>query len=177
MVGAGDCHIFGAFVSILDTTVINTALPQIQRAFGSDLHVASYVTTAYTLAQGVIIAASGFLANRFGIKRMYLLSLALFTLGSVLCGLAWNSTILILFRVLQGGEGLDSEVIWIFDFPISDTGHIFLLGENELLLSLQGGIFLCRCATHYISLRNPWAIGIHDAVACCYFVCRKCCIA
>jgi MFS family permease len=75
--------IFGAFVSILDTTIVNIALPHIQRAFGSDLHVASYLTTAYTLAQGVIIAASGFLANRFGIKRVYLLSLALFTLGSV----------------------------------------------------------------------------------------------
>ena len=97
--------IFGAFVSILDTTIVNTALPHIQRAFGSDLHVASYVTTAYTLAQGVIIAASGFLANRFGIKRMYLLSLALFTLGSVLCGIAWNINILILFRVLQGAGG------------------------------------------------------------------------
>ncbi len=97
--------IFGAVVSILDTTIVNTALPHIQRAFGSDLHVASYVTTAYTLAQGVIMAASGFLANRFGIKRMYLLSLALFTLGSVLCGIAWNSTILILFRVLQGAGG------------------------------------------------------------------------
>jgi DHA2 family multidrug resistance protein len=97
--------IFGAFVSILDTTVVNTALPPIQRAFGTDLHVASYVTTGYTLAQGVIIAASGFLANRFGIKRVYLLSLALFTLGSALCGLAWNITILILFRVLQGAGG------------------------------------------------------------------------
>jgi len=97
--------IFGAFVSILDTTIVNTALPHIQRAFGSDLHVASYVTTAYTLAQGVIIAASGFLANRFGIKRVYLLSLALFTLGSALCGIAWNINILILFRVLQGASG------------------------------------------------------------------------
>lgn len=97
--------IFGAFVSILDTTIVNTALPHIQQVFGSDLHVASYVTTAYTLAQGVIIAASGFLANRFGIKRMYLLSLALFTLGSVLCGIAWNINILILFRVLQGAGG------------------------------------------------------------------------
>ncbi len=67
--------------------------------------MASYVTTAYTLAQGVIIAASGFLANRFGIKRLYLLSLALFTLGSVLCGIASNVTILILFRVLQGAGG------------------------------------------------------------------------
>jgi len=97
--------IFGAFVSILDTTIVNTALPHIQQAFGSDLHVASYVNTAYTLAQGVIIAASGFLANRFGIKRVYLLSLALFTLGSALCGIAWNINILILFRVLQGASG------------------------------------------------------------------------
>jgi MFS family permease len=76
--------IFGAFVSILDTMIVNSALPHIQQAFGADLHVASYVTTAYTLAQGVTIAASGFLANRFGIKRVYLLSLALFTLGSAL---------------------------------------------------------------------------------------------
>ena len=97
--------IFGAFVSILDTTIVNTALPHIQRVFGTDLHAASYVTTAYTLAQGVVIAASGFLATRFGIKRVYLLSLALFTLGSALCGLAWNIDILILFRVLQGASG------------------------------------------------------------------------
>lgn len=97
--------IFGAFVSILDTTIVNTALPHIQRAFDADLHVASYVTTAYTLAQGVVIAASGFLATRFGIKRVYLLSLALFTLGSALCGLAWNIDILVLFRVLQGASG------------------------------------------------------------------------
>jgi EmrB/QacA subfamily drug resistance transporter len=97
--------IFGAFVSILDTTIVNTALPHIQLAFGTDLHTASYVVTGYTLAQGVIIAASGFLANRFGIKRIYLLSLALFTFGSVLCGIAWNINILILFRVLQGAGG------------------------------------------------------------------------
>src|SRR5438128_1072233 len=97
--------IFGAFVSILDTTIVNTALPHIQRAFGTDLHAASYVTTAYTLAQGVVIAASGFLATRFGIKRVYLLSLALFTFFSALCGLAWNIDILIFFRVLQGAGG------------------------------------------------------------------------
>ena len=97
--------IFGAFVSILDATVVNTALPHIQLAFGSDLHTASYVVTGYLLAQGVVIAASGFLANRFGIKRVYLLSLALFTFFSALCGLAWNIDILIFFRVLQGAGG------------------------------------------------------------------------
>src|SRR5579864_2032054 len=97
--------IFGAFVSILDATVVNTALPHIQLAFGTDLHTASYVVTGYLLAQGVVISASGFLANRFGIKRVYLLSLALFTCFSALCGLAWNIESLIFFRVLQGAGG------------------------------------------------------------------------
>ena len=97
--------IFGVFVSILDATVVNTALPRIQAAFGADLHVASYVATAYTLAQGVVIATSGYLANRYGVKRVYLTSLALFTIGSALCGIAWSMPVLIIFRVLQGAGG------------------------------------------------------------------------
>ncbi len=67
--------VFGAFVSILDGTIVNTALPKIQQVFGSDLHEASYVATAYTLAAGITVPASGYLANRFGIKRIYLASL------------------------------------------------------------------------------------------------------
>lgn len=97
--------IFGAFMSILDSTIVNTAIPKIQGIFGADLHQASYITTAYTLAAGVTVSTSGFLANRFGIKRMYLLSLASFTAGSALCGLAWGIVPLIIFRVLQGAGG------------------------------------------------------------------------
>ncbi len=97
--------IFGAFMSILDSTIVNTAIPKIQAIFGADLHQASYITTGYTLAAGVVVSSSGFLANRFGIKRIYLLSLLAFTLGSALCGLAWNIESLIVFRVLQGAGG------------------------------------------------------------------------
>jgi len=97
--------VFGAFASVLDTTIVNTALPKMQAVFGADLHQISYVVTAYTMAQGVVIAASGYLANRYGIKRVYLGSLALFTVGSVLCGLAWGASSIILFRVLQGAAG------------------------------------------------------------------------
>src|SRR2546422_9587004 len=71
--------IFGAFVSLLVATVVNTALPHIQLAFGTDLHTASYVVTGYLLAQGVVIAASGFLATGFGMKRVYLVCLRVFT--------------------------------------------------------------------------------------------------
>jgi len=97
--------VFGAFASILDATIVNTALPRIQRDFASDLHLASYVATGYILAAGVIVPATGFLANRFGSKRIYLASLTLFTIGSALCGIAPNINLLIACRVLQGAAG------------------------------------------------------------------------
>src|SRR5205085_800720 len=123
--------IFGAFVSILDATVVNTALPHIQLAFGTDLHTASYVVTGYLLAQGVVIAASGFLANRFGIKRVYLLSLALFTFFSALCGLACNIDILIFFRVLQGAGGA---ALFPLSFSFDLRGFLLIVSGLWLLL-------------------------------------------
>jgi DHA2 family multidrug resistance protein len=97
--------VFGAFASILDATIVNTALPRIQHDFGADLHLASYVATGYILAAGVVVPASGYLANRFGTKRVYLTSLVLFTLGSALCGAAPSIHLLIAARVLQGAGG------------------------------------------------------------------------
>ncbi|MDB5077818.1 MAG: family efflux transporter permease subunit [Chloroflexi bacterium] len=97
--------VFGAFASILDSTIVNTALPRIQLDFGADLHLASYVVTAYILAAGVVVPATGYLANRFGSKRVYVTSLTLFTIGSALCGIAPNIYLLIAFRVLQGAGG------------------------------------------------------------------------
>jgi DHA2 family multidrug resistance protein len=97
--------VFGAFASILDATIVNTALPRIQKDFNADLHLASYVATGYILAAGVIVPATAFLANRFGTKRVYLASLTLFTIGSALCGIAPNIDLLIAFRILQGAGG------------------------------------------------------------------------
>jgi len=97
--------IFGVFVSILDSTIVNTAIPKIEAVYGAGLHQASYIATAYTLAAGVVVGASSYLAARFGIKRVFLTSLTLFTIGSALCGLAWNINVLIFFRILQGAGG------------------------------------------------------------------------
>lgn len=97
--------VFGAFAAILDSTIVNTALPTIQHDFSSDLHTASFVATGYILASGVIVPLTAFLSNRFGIKRTYIVSLAVFTGGSALCGLAPSIGLLIAFRVLQGAGG------------------------------------------------------------------------
>lgn len=118
--------IFGSFMGILDQTVVNNALPHLQRAFGVDFNSLQWVITAYTLTQGVITPTTAFFANRLGMKRFYVLSLILFTLGSALCGFAWNLPALIVFRVIQaiGGATLFPLAIsFLFsEFPPQQRG-------------------------------------------------------
>jgi DHA2 family multidrug resistance protein len=118
--------IFGSFMSILDQTVINNALPRLQSAFSTDLNNLQWVITAYTLAQGVITPTTAFFANRLGTKRFYVIALAFFTLGSALCGLAWNLPALIVFRVVQaiGGATLFPLAITLlfYEFPPHQRG-------------------------------------------------------
>ncbi len=95
----------GAIMSILDTTVVNVAIDHLAIAFHSSLTTIQWVITGYTLALAAVIPVTGWAADRFGTKRIYMSSLVLFTLGSVASGLAWSSESLIVFRVLQGIGG------------------------------------------------------------------------
>ena len=96
---------FGIFMVILDATIVNIAFPTLRSQFGASLADAQWVLSIYVLALGVTTPVSGFLADRFGIKRMYLLGLSIFTLGSILCGLAPSLGLLIAARALQGFGG------------------------------------------------------------------------
>ncbi|MBV9603731.1 MAG: DHA2 family efflux MFS transporter permease subunit [Solirubrobacterales bacterium] len=97
--------LLGAVMSILDTTVVNVAIDHLAVAFHSSLTTIQWVITGYTLALAAVIPSTGWAADRFGTKRIYMTSLVLFTLGSVLSGLAWSAESLIVFRVLQGVGG------------------------------------------------------------------------
>jgi EmrB/QacA subfamily drug resistance transporter len=97
--------ILGSIMSILDTTIVNVALETLGRELHSTLADIQWVITAYMLALAAVIPVTGWAARRFGPRRLYLLSLVLFTAGSVLCGFAGSTTQLILFRVLQGIGG------------------------------------------------------------------------
>src|ERR1700712_3305227 len=102
--------VLGAIMSILDITVVNVALPTFQTVFGTPGHPIAYSTvawsvTAYTLALATVIPMTGWAADRFGTKRLYMTAIALFVLGSVLCATAWSIGALIAFRVLQGLGG------------------------------------------------------------------------
>ncbi len=95
----------GAVMSILDTTVVNVAINHLALAFKSSLTTIQWVVTGYTLALAAVIPVTGWAADRFGTKRIYITSLVLFMAGSVASGLAWSAASLILFRVLQGIGG------------------------------------------------------------------------
>ena len=97
--------LLGAIMSILDTTVINVAIDRLGIEFDASLTTIQWVVTGYTLALASVIPLTGWAADRFGTKRLYLGSLALFMLGSALCAVAWSAGSLIAFRVLQGFGG------------------------------------------------------------------------
>ncbi len=97
--------ILGAIMSILDTTIVNVALATLGRDLHAGISQIQWVVTGYMLSLAAVIPVSGWAAERFGAKQVYLVSLALFTAASALCGLADSSTQLIIFRVLQGVGG------------------------------------------------------------------------
>jgi EmrB/QacA subfamily drug resistance transporter len=102
--------VLGAIMSILDITVVNVALPTFQVEFGTPGNPLPYSTvawtvTAYTLALATVIPLTGWAADRFGTKRLYMTALLLFTLGSTLCAMAGTIGMLIGFRALQGLGG------------------------------------------------------------------------
>ncbi|MEU5948821.1 DHA2 family efflux MFS transporter permease subunit [Micromonospora sp. NPDC047465] len=97
--------VLGAIMSILDVTVVSVALPTFQREFDATYAEVAWTMTAYTLALATVIPLSGWAADRFGTKRLYMVALALFTIGSVLCATADTIGQLIGYRVLQGLGG------------------------------------------------------------------------
>src|SRR5690606_19434611 len=92
-------------MSILDVTVVTVALPTFITEFETTYAIAAWTMTGYTLALATVIPLTGWAADRFGTKRLYLTALVLFVLGSLLCSVAWSIESLIAFRVIQGLGG------------------------------------------------------------------------
>jgi len=97
----------GTFMAVLDATIVNVGLPKIMASFGVGIDKIEWVLTAYMLAMAVMLPTSGWLADRFGYKRMYFLGMLIFTFGSFLCGISGDENTLIMSRVVQGlGAGI-----------------------------------------------------------------------
>ncbi|GHO61666.1 hypothetical protein KSC_005580 [Ktedonobacter sp. SOSP1-52] len=93
------------FMSIMDGTIVTVALPSLSKQFhmaGTSINI---VMVVYIVSLSVIIPVSGWMGDRWGTKQIFLSALALFSLASALCGLAWNIETLVTFRALQGLAG------------------------------------------------------------------------
>jgi EmrB/QacA subfamily drug resistance transporter len=97
--------VLGAIMTVLDATIVNVALPTLGREFGTSIATIQWATTAYLLAFASVIPLTGWASQRLGAKELWLLSLGLFTIGSLLAGLSWSVGALIAFRVIQGLGG------------------------------------------------------------------------
>jgi EmrB/QacA subfamily drug resistance transporter len=99
--------VLGVVMSLLDTTIVSVALDTLSRDLHSSLATIQWVSTGYLLSLAMVIPLAGWLTERFGSKRVWMVSVAVFAIGSGLCGIAWSAGSLIFFRVLQGfGGGL-----------------------------------------------------------------------
>jgi len=121
----------GAFMEVLDTSIANVALPYMAGSLAASNDQSTWVLTSYLVSNAIVLPMSGWLAVRFGRKRFFTGCLAIFTVSSLLCGLAPNLGLLLLFRVLQGagGGGLQpmAQAILADTFPPHQRGLAFAL--------------------------------------------------
>jgi EmrB/QacA subfamily drug resistance transporter len=118
--------ILGTFMTMLDTSIVNIAIPKLMDIFHVDLSNVKWVLSAYSLALAAVIPLTGFLIDTFGTKRVFIFALSMFTLGSMLCGLSWSNSSLVMFRIIQaigGGMIMPVAVTIIFTvFPHEERG-------------------------------------------------------
>ena len=111
----------GTTLEVLDSSIINVALPHLQGAFSASLDEIAWVVTSYLVANGIMIPMTGWISARFGRKRYFLTSVFVFVAASVLCGAAQSLMQIVIFRLVQGAAGAamvpSSQAILIETFP------------------------------------------------------------
>jgi DHA2 family multidrug resistance protein len=161
-----------AFLEVLDTSVANVALPYIAGNLGASYDDSTWVLTSYLAANAIVLPVSGWLAEVFGRKRYFILSLIVFTLSSFLCGVSPNLPSLLLFRALQGigGGGLQpmAQAILNDTFPPEQRGSAFALYGITAVLAPTVGPMLGGWITDNYSWRWIFFIKLPIALLALY---------
>ncbi len=171
----------GTFMQVLDTTIANVSLPTISGDLGVSSDQCTWVITAFAVSNGVVLPLTGWLMARYGMVRTFVVSVALFTLASFLCGLAWSLSSLVVFRVLQGAASgpmiPGSQVLLIAIFPAERRGTALGIWAITTLVApicgpIVGGYISDNLHWSWIFLINI-PIGIASASICWRFLAAR----
>jgi DHA2 family multidrug resistance protein len=153
----------GSLMASIDTSIVNVAMPQIRGELGASLQEITWVTAAYMIAMVLIMPMTGFLGSFFGQKRVYIASLVLFTIGSVLCGTARSLEMLVLWRIVQGigGGALQptQQAILRQTFPPSEQGMAMAVFSMVIMVGPAVGPVLGGWITDNYSW--PWIFFVN----------------
>jgi MFS transporter, DHA2 family, multidrug resistance protein len=158
---------FGAFMAVMDISVVNVSLPHMMGSFAEDLSSITWVATSYSIAEIIMVTMSGWWSTLIGRKRLYLGSFALFTVGSMLCGTATSFSQMLFYRVIQGVGGGAlipvSQAILRETFPQEEQGMAMALwGMGVVLAPAIGPILGGWLTDHY---GWPWIFYINIPVS------------
>ena len=158
------CVILATLMQALDTTIANVALPYMQGSVSASQDEIDWVLTSYIVAAAIMTPPTGFLASRFGIKRLFLVSVAGFTIVSMLCGAAQSLTEIVLFRVLQGAFGAAlvplSQTVLLGAYPRERQGFAMALFGMGVMVGPVLGPVLGGWLTEYYSWRYVFYINL-----------------
>jgi DHA2 family multidrug resistance protein len=172
------CVILATLMQALDTTIANVALPYMQGSVAASQDQIAWVLTSYIVAAAIMTPPTGFLAGRFGIKRLFIVSIAGFTVASMLCGMAQSLTQLVLFRILQGAFGASlvplSQTVLLGSYPRERQGFamaLFGIGVmiGPVLGPVLGGWLTENYSWRYVFYINL-PIGIIDLIGIMIFL-------
>jgi DHA2 family multidrug resistance protein len=153
-----------AFMEVLDTTIVNVALPHIAGTMSASYDQATWTLTSYLVANGIVLPISAFFARLLGRKRYFLLCIAAFTVCSFLCGIATNLGELIVFRVLQGffGGGLqpNQQSIILDTFPPEQRSRAFSISAVAIVVAPVLGPTLGGWITDHFSWRWVFLLNV-----------------
>ncbi|KMQ80911.1 Inner membrane component of tripartite multidrug resistance system [Candidatus Burkholderia pumila] len=167
-----------AFMEVLDTTIVNVALPHIAGTMSASYDEATWTLTSYLVANGIVLPLSAYFSKILGRKRYFLICIAAFTVCSFMCGIATNLSELIFFRVLQGffGGGLQpsQQSIILDTFPPEQRGRAFSISAVAIVVAPVLGPTLGGRITDNFTW--PWAflinvpVGVLTTIAVAQFV-------
>ena len=164
----------GTFMQVLDTTIANVSIPTISGNLGVSSDQGTWVITLFAMANGVSVPLTGWLMGRYGVVKTFASSVALFTIASLLCGLAWDLNSLLMFRILQGAVSgpmiPGSQALLISIFAPSKRGLALAIWSMTTLIApicgpILGGWISDNMSWRWIFFINV-PVGILCAVVC-----------